>query len=258
MTFDKFSDMIFPVKRKRSFCRGLQQQFFYMIKAGKASKSFPLLLFISIFSDGYLLPAFSHPILSCMVSSTKSRHSQPLPFVKSWKPHIGSTVFILSRRLQKFPLPRFNAILTSLFQRNRIDIFSSDIPNKHPPGKQELKSYKPNGLTMIKETERRFSPLTDNPGTERKAYNAKPPSEEEGFMSVRQTPKIIFLPERQLPWPSERHAGRRQYGRNDRAKRAGNTVWRGGRGRYAKLRSWQYSENTAGIRVRRLHRKKSF
>ena len=41
---------------------------------------------------------------------------------------------------KKFPLPRFNAILTSLFQRNRIDIFSSDIPNKHPPGKQELKT----------------------------------------------------------------------------------------------------------------------
>ena len=84
MTFDKLSDITFSVIKKGSFfCRGLQQQFFYMIKAGKASKSFPLLLFISIFSDGYLLPAFSHPILSCMVSSTKSRHSQPLPFVKS-------------------------------------------------------------------------------------------------------------------------------------------------------------------------------
>ena len=77
---------------------------------------------------------------------------------------------------------------------------------------------------MIKETERRFSPLTDNPGTERKAHKTKPPSEkegfmsftvllpllaatkppseEEGFMSVRQTPKITFLPERQLPWPA--------------------------------------------------------
>ena len=43
MTFDKFSDMIFPVTKKGSFfCRGLQQQFFYMIKAGKASKSFSL------------------------------------------------------------------------------------------------------------------------------------------------------------------------------------------------------------------------
>ena len=74
---------IFQRRKGSFFCRGLQQQFFYTIKAGKASKSFPLLLFISIFSDGYLLPAFSHPILSCMVSSTKSRHSQPLPFVKS-------------------------------------------------------------------------------------------------------------------------------------------------------------------------------
>ena len=43
MTFDKFSDMIFSVTKKGSFfCRGLQQQFFYMIKAGKASKSFSL------------------------------------------------------------------------------------------------------------------------------------------------------------------------------------------------------------------------
>lgn len=46
MTFDKFSDIIFPVTKKGSFfCRGLQQQFFYMIKAGKASKSFSLLFF---------------------------------------------------------------------------------------------------------------------------------------------------------------------------------------------------------------------
>ena len=46
MTFDKFSDMIFFVAKKGSFfCRGLQQQFFYMIKAGKASKSFSLLFF---------------------------------------------------------------------------------------------------------------------------------------------------------------------------------------------------------------------
>ena len=50
MTFDKFSDMIFPVTKKGSFfCRGLQQQFFYMIKAGKASKSFSLLFFIPYF-----------------------------------------------------------------------------------------------------------------------------------------------------------------------------------------------------------------
>ena len=48
MTFDKFSDMIFPVTKKGSFfCRGLQQQFFYMIKAGKASKSFSLLFFFA-------------------------------------------------------------------------------------------------------------------------------------------------------------------------------------------------------------------
>ena len=46
MTFDKFSDIIFSVTKKGSFfCRGLQQQFFYMIKAGKASKSFSLLFF---------------------------------------------------------------------------------------------------------------------------------------------------------------------------------------------------------------------
>ena len=46
MTFDKLSDIIFSVTKKGSFfCRGLQQQFFYMIKAGKASKSFSLLFF---------------------------------------------------------------------------------------------------------------------------------------------------------------------------------------------------------------------
>ena len=182
MTFDKLSDITFSVTKKGSFfCRGLQQQFFYMIKAGKASKSFPLLLFISIFSDGYLLPAFSHPFFLAWFHQQNPGTRNPCPSLKA-ESLISEAQFLSSPEgSKKFPLPRFNAILTSLFQRNRIDIFSSDIPNKHPPGKQELKSYKPNGLTMIKETERRFSPLTDNPGTERKAYNAKTPFRRRGF-----------------------------------------------------------------------------
>lgn len=51
---------------------------------------------------------------------------------------------------------------------------------------------------MIKETERRFSPLTDNPGTERKAYNAKTPFLRRGFNTLTYRSKIIFLPEQLL------------------------------------------------------------
>ena len=46
MTFDKFSDIMFSVTKKGSFfCCGLQQQFFYTTKAGKALRPFPLLFF---------------------------------------------------------------------------------------------------------------------------------------------------------------------------------------------------------------------